>query len=213
MCCLSTFHLGLSHEAPLSDVLGDGAHLVWPNCSCRTCLHARLLLVLLFHSLAVFLTILHPAFLPPPPVVVQELLSMPAHNANLRAEGLLAQWNFPNNYTLSKHLAEYMVADYQKYFNLPVAIMRPTLISSCARDPYPGRCSCALTDSCVLMAAMTLLPAWSGVIAYVVGHLAHNAPAGLTALMHRQHCKGGCGSCLLPLSSTSISPLLCHCPS
>jgi hypothetical protein len=32
----------------------------------------------------------------------------------------------------------YMVADYQRYFNLPVAIMRPTLISSCARDPYPG---------------------------------------------------------------------------
>jgi len=69
---------------------------------------------------------------------LQELLSMPAHNANLRAEGLLAQWNFPNNYTLSKHLAEYMVADYQKYFNMPVAIVRPTLISSVARDPYPG---------------------------------------------------------------------------
>jgi hypothetical protein len=63
---------------------------------------------------------------------------MPAHNANLRAEGMLAQWNFPNNYTFSKHLAEYMVADYQKRFNMPVAIVRPTLISSVARDPYPG---------------------------------------------------------------------------
>jgi hypothetical protein len=42
----------------------------------------------------------------PLPSHAQELLSMPAHNANLRAEGLLAQWNFPNNYTLSKHLAE-----------------------------------------------------------------------------------------------------------
>jgi hypothetical protein len=71
---------------------------------------------------------------------------MPAHNANLRAEGMLAQWNFPNNYTLSKHLAEYMVADYQKQFNMPVAIVRPTLISSVARDPYPGaRQGCAGT--------------------------------------------------------------------
>jgi hypothetical protein len=35
---------------------------------------------------------------------------MCAHNANLRAEGMLAQWGFPNNYTLSKHLAEYMVS-------------------------------------------------------------------------------------------------------
>jgi nucleoside-diphosphate-sugar epimerase len=71
---------------------------------------------------------------------------MPAHNANLRAEGLLAQWNFPNNYTLSKHLAEYMVADYQQHANLPVAIVRPTLISSVARDPYPGEPSilCAM---------------------------------------------------------------------
>jgi nucleoside-diphosphate-sugar epimerase len=85
---------------------------------------------------------------------------MPAHNANLRAEGLLAQWNFPNNYTLSKHLAEYMVADYQKYFNLPVAIMRPTLISSCARDPYPGRCSCALR---VLMLLQTPAKLFRGV--------------------------------------------------
>jgi hypothetical protein len=63
---------------------------------------------------------------------------MPAHNANLRAEGLLSQWNFPNNYTLSKHLAEYMIADYQKHFAMPIAIVRPTLISSVARDPYPG---------------------------------------------------------------------------
>lgn len=30
------------------------------------------------------------------------------------------------------------VADYQARFNLPVAIVRPTLISSVARDPYPG---------------------------------------------------------------------------
>ncbi|KAF8064520.1 KIN4A [Scenedesmus sp. PABB004] len=70
--------------------------------------------------------------------LVQELLSMPAHNANLRAEGLMKAWNFPNNYTLSKHLAEYMVADYHKHAKLPVCICRPTLISSVARDPYPG---------------------------------------------------------------------------
>jgi len=74
---------------------------------------------------------------------------MPAHNANLRAEGLLAQWNFPNNYTLSKHLAEYMVADYQQTFNMPVAIVRPTLISSVARDPYPGEHLQAATLRCV----------------------------------------------------------------
>lgn len=75
-------------------------------------------------------------------VCLQELLNVPAHNANLRAEGLLSQWNFPNNYTLSKHLAEYMLADYHKHYNMPIAIVRPTLISSVARDPYPGVCEC-----------------------------------------------------------------------
>ncbi|KAF6255947.1 hypothetical protein COO60DRAFT_1702577 [Scenedesmus sp. NREL 46B-D3] len=70
--------------------------------------------------------------------LVRELLAMPAHNANSRAAGLMKAWNFPNNYTLSKHLAEYMVADFHKHCNLPIAIARPTLISSVAQDPYPG---------------------------------------------------------------------------
>eukprot|EP00775_Hariotina_reticulata_P006278 gene6278-6517_t len=70
--------------------------------------------------------------------LVQELLSQPAHNANSRSECLMKHWNFPNNYTLSKHLAEYMVADFHKSYKLPVAIVRPTLISSVAKDPYPG---------------------------------------------------------------------------
>eukprot|EP00882_Tetradesmus_deserticola_P006829 GHRQ01007191.1.p1 GENE.GHRQ01007191.1~~GHRQ01007191.1.p1 ORF type:complete len:264 (+),score=67.51 GHRQ01007191.1:414-1205(+) len=70
--------------------------------------------------------------------LVQELLAMPAHNANSRAAGLMKAWNFPNNYTLSKHLAEYMVADFHKHCKLPIAIARPTLISSVAQDPYPG---------------------------------------------------------------------------
>jgi hypothetical protein len=73
-----------------------------------------------------------------PVCCLQELLAMPAHNANSRTAGLLKAWNFPNNYTLSKHLAEYMVADFHKHCKLPIAIARPTLISSVARDPYPG---------------------------------------------------------------------------
>jgi nucleoside-diphosphate-sugar epimerase len=56
----------------------------------------------------------------------------------------MKHWNFPNNYTLSKHLAEYMVADFHKSYKLPVAIVRPTLISSVAKDPYPGKYGQAL---------------------------------------------------------------------
>jgi hypothetical protein len=127
---------------------------------------------------------------------------MPTHNANLRAEGLLAQWNFPNNYTLSKHLSEYMVADYQQYFNLPVAIMRPTLISSCARDPYPGEGSCALIELKLIELKLQQTPGslfWD-----VIGRCEaprNQCSCGPCWICHVQLCLAGSGSWLLSLGT------------
>jgi hypothetical protein len=90
------------------------------------------------HLLRIFNACTALSLLPYLVLCLQELLAMPAHNANSRVAGLMKAWNFPNNYTLSKHLAEYMVADFHKYCKLPIVIARPTLISSVARDPYPG---------------------------------------------------------------------------
>ena len=63
---------------------------------------------------------------------------MPSWDAEARAKALLHLWKFPNTYTLGKHLTEYLVQDYQQRFSLPVAVVRPALVSAIARDPYPG---------------------------------------------------------------------------
>ena len=47
------------------------------------------------------------------------------------------RWGFKNTYTFGKHLAEQLVASYHgRHF--PVAIVRPSLVSAVAGQPYPG---------------------------------------------------------------------------
>ena len=96
--------------------------------------------------------------------VVAELLALPAAAATKAADKLVAEFGFPNAYTLSKHLAEDAVADAvegklamfsQKSQEseteeesassssstkrrLRAAIVRPTIIGACAGGPAPG---------------------------------------------------------------------------
>lgn len=46
--------------------------------------------------------------------------------------------NFPNTYTLGKHMGEQLVTRYQSQLQLPVAIVRPSLTCAIAGEPYPG---------------------------------------------------------------------------
>lgn len=48
--------------------------------------------------------------------------------------------DFPNTYTLGKHLTEELVADFHKEGRLPVVIVRPTLVCGLSGAPYPGYC-------------------------------------------------------------------------
>ncbi|KAF8055926.1 fatty acyl-CoA reductase [Scenedesmus sp. PABB004] len=77
---------------------------------------------------------------PPPPAAgrAQELLSMPSRDANRRAAALLERWAFPNTYTMGKHMSEQLVTRYQARLQLPVAIVRPSLVCALAGEPYPG---------------------------------------------------------------------------
>uniref|UniRef100_A0A383VYV1 Fatty acyl-CoA reductase n=1 Tax=Tetradesmus obliquus TaxID=3088 RepID=A0A383VYV1_TETOB len=70
--------------------------------------------------------------------LAQELLALPKPDANSRAATLLQRWHFPNTYTLGKHMSEQLVARYQAEQQLPVAIVRPSLVSAIAGEPYPG---------------------------------------------------------------------------
>lgn len=68
----------------------------------------------------------------------QEFLESPKAEANQRAETYKQLWNFPNTYTLGKHMSEQLVTRYQAQLQLPVAIVRPSLTSAIAGEPYPG---------------------------------------------------------------------------
>lgn len=70
--------------------------------------------------------------------VASELMSLPASDADMRANVYMRRWRFPNTYTLGKHLTEHLVAKYQSRLQLPVAIVRPSLVSAMAGAPYPG---------------------------------------------------------------------------
>lgn len=66
------------------------------------------------------------------------MLGLTAGDAAQRATVYTTRWNYPNTYCLGKHLAEQMVAQYQQRYALPVAVVRPALVSAVAKAPYPG---------------------------------------------------------------------------
>lgn len=69
---------------------------------------------------------------------LQEFMSLPQRDANNRAQVLMKMWKFPNTYTMGKHMSEQLVTRYQAKQQLPVAIVRPSLVSAIAGEPYPG---------------------------------------------------------------------------
>ena len=58
-------------------------------------------------------------------------------HARLQAAGVLAQTGLPNCYTLTKRMAEELVAGMHGAA-FPVALVRPTIIGAVARAPLPG---------------------------------------------------------------------------
>lgn len=59
---------------------------------------------------------------------------MPKRDANCRTETLMKRWKFPNTYTMGKHMSEQLVTRYQAKQQLPVAIVRPSLVSAIAGE-------------------------------------------------------------------------------
>ena len=64
-------------------------------------------------------------------------MSLPPAAAGVRAAALGQRWGFPNNYTLSKHLAEQLVQQHHQQ-GLPVCIVRPSLVCAVLYEPIPG---------------------------------------------------------------------------
>lgn len=85
---------------------------------------------------------------------LQDLMSLPAAAADIRASALGLRWGFPNNYTLSKHLAEQLVQHYHHQEGLPVCIVRPSLVCAVLYQPIPGHVVRKAMHGAVMIAVM-----------------------------------------------------------
>jgi len=65
-------------------------------------------------------------------------MSLPPDKAEARAQALIQILGFRGTYALGKHLAEKAVNALQQEHRLPLAILRPSLVSAVALEPYPG---------------------------------------------------------------------------
>ena len=58
--------------------------------------------------------------------------------AEARAARYIELWGFKNTYAIGKHLAEKAVTGLAAKHGLPLVILRPSLVSAVAAEPYPG---------------------------------------------------------------------------
>ena len=63
---------------------------------------------------------------------------MPEAEAEALAAKYIDLWGFKNTYAMGKHLAEKAVVRLVGELRLPLAIVRPSLVSSVAAEPYCG---------------------------------------------------------------------------
>jgi len=86
----------------------------------------------------------HPQPTPAPPrhnraaPQLQELLALPVEQAEALASKYIDLWGFKNTYAMGKHLAEKAVARIRDECDLPLVIVRPSLVSGVAAEPYAG---------------------------------------------------------------------------
>ena len=71
-----------------------------------------------------------------PHKIERSVLHPPA--CDMQAQAVLKEVGLPNSYTMTKHMAEGLVADMHAAGALPAAIVRPSIIGCCAQDPAPG---------------------------------------------------------------------------
>jgi hypothetical protein len=70
--------------------------------------------------------------------LVDHLLTVPADTAAAEASKVMSRINFVSTYAFSKLLTEQLLDDPDTLPGVGKAIIRPSLISSIANDPYPG---------------------------------------------------------------------------
>lgn len=71
-----------------------------------------------------------------PEEMVKGILSMHPEEVEGESKKLLKRYNYPNTYTFTKSMGEQLVYRYRE--NVPVVVVRPSIIGCAYRDPFPG---------------------------------------------------------------------------
>lgn len=130
-----------------------------------------------------------------PEMMVKHILSFHEEEVAAQTTRLLKTYNFPNTYTFTKNMGEQLIQKYKE--NVPVVIVRPSIIGAALRDPFPGWVD-ALTAAGGLLLTVSL-----GVIRELnlgLDLLADVIPVDfvvniiIKALFHRQQLSFGSGT-------------------
>lgn len=73
-----------------------------------------------------------------PEAMCKFILSLNDNQIPTETARLLKKYNYPNTYTFTKSMAEQIV--HRRKGNLPVCIVRPSIVAASHREPYPGWC-------------------------------------------------------------------------
>lgn len=71
-----------------------------------------------------------------PEAMVKHILAMHDEEVPQESKRLLREHNFPNTYTFTKSMGEQLLCKYKE--NVPLVIVRPSIIGASLRDPFPG---------------------------------------------------------------------------
>lgn len=69
---------------------------------------------------------------------VTAMLNLPAEEADRQTAMVMQRLNFGSTYAFGKYLTELLVEGYPLPNRVSKAMVRPSLISSIAGEPYPG---------------------------------------------------------------------------
>lgn len=71
-----------------------------------------------------------------PENMVKHILTMHKNEIPQESKRLLKEHGFPNTYTFTKTMGEQLIQRYKE--NVPVVIVRPSIVGAALRDPFPG---------------------------------------------------------------------------
>ncbi|KAF9184572.1 cyclin-dependent kinase inhibitor far1 [Haplosporangium sp. Z 767] len=98
------------------------------------------------------------------PEAIYEMLTKMTYEEIRNYERTVVLKTYPNTYTFSKSLTEHLIQKRYKDMNLPIAIVRPSIVTAAKEEPVPGWVEgVAAANKAVVSCALGQVQEWIGV--------------------------------------------------